>query len=140
LVLEVTETAMMHDPEDVIVRMTKLKTLGVRLSIDDFGTGYSSLASLRRFPVDVVKIDRSFVASASSSPEDASVVQTLVSLGRTLGLEVVAEGVELDSQLDAVRVAGCNSAQGFLLCRPLDKDQLDALLSSIARAPSPAAS
>ncbi|MGO8723875.1 MAG: EAL domain-containing protein [Acidimicrobiales bacterium] len=140
LVLEVTETAMMHDPEDVIVRMTKLKTLGVRLSIDDFGTGYSSLAFLRRFPVDVVKIDRSFVASASSSPEDASVVQTLVSLGRTLGLEVVAEGVELDSQLDAVRVAGCNSAQGFLLCRPLDKDQLDALLSSIARAPSPAAS
>ena len=92
LVLEVAETAMMHDPDAVVARMGKLKNLGVRLSVDDFGTGYSSLTSLRRFPVDVLKIDRSFIESISKSSEDASVVQTLVSLGRTLGLEVVAEG------------------------------------------------
>jgi Amt family ammonium transporter len=114
--------------------MTKLKSLGVRLSVDDFGTGYSSLSSLRRFPIDVLKIDRSFVESSSNSPEDASVVQTLVSLGRTLGLEIVAEGVELASQLDAVREAGCNSAQGFLLGRPLDREQLDALVATLVRA------
>jgi len=134
LVLEVTETAMMHDPDAVVARMTKLKSLGVRLSVDDFGTGYSSLASLRRFPVDVLKIDRSFVESISRSLEDASVVQTLVSLGRTLGLEVVAEGVELVSQLEAVRQAGCNRAQGFLLGRPLDREQLDALIATLVRA------
>jgi diguanylate cyclase (GGDEF)-like protein len=134
LVLEVTETAMMHEPDSVVARMTKLKSLGVRLSVDDFGTGYSSLSSLRRFPIDVLKIDRSFVESSSNSPEDASVVQTLVSLGRTLGLEIVAEGVELASQLDAVREAGCNSAQGFLLGRPLDREQLDALVATLVRA------
>ena len=139
LVLEVTETAMMHDPDAVVARMTKLKSLGVRLSVDDFGTGYSSLASLRRFPVDVLKIDRSFVESISKSPEDASVVQTLVSLGRTLGLEVVAEGVEVVSQLDAVREVGCNLAQGFLLGRPLDREQLDALVATLVRATSPVA-
>jgi diguanylate cyclase (GGDEF)-like protein/PAS domain S-box-containing protein len=139
LVLEVTETAMMHDPEAVVARMTKLKGLGVRLSVDDFGTGYSSLASLRRFPVDVLKIDRSFVESISRSPEDASVVRTLVSLGRTLGLEVVAEGVELISQLAAVREAGCNLAQGFLLGRPLDREQLDELMATLVRATSPLA-
>ena len=125
---------MMHDPDAVVARMTKLKSLGVRLSVDDFGTGYSSLSSLRRFPIDVLKIDRSFVESSSNSPEDASVVQTLVSLGRTLGLEIVAEGVELASQLDAVREAGCNSAQGFLLGRPLDREQLDALVATLVRA------
>ncbi|MGO9583751.1 MAG: EAL domain-containing protein [Acidimicrobiales bacterium] len=138
LALEITETAMMHDPEAVITRMTKLKTLGLRLSIDDFGTGYSSLASLRRFPVDTLKIDGSFVRSLSKSPEDASVLQTLVSLGRTLGLEVVAEGVESDSQLEAVRAAGCNSAQGFLLSRPLDQEQLEALVGSLVRTTAPA--
>ncbi len=139
LVLEVTETAMMHEPEAVVARMTKLKSLGVRLSVDDFGTGYTSLSSLRRFPIDVLKIDRSFVESSSNSPEDASVVQTLVSLGRTLGLEIVAEGVELASQLDAVREAGCNRAQGFLLGRPLDREQLDELVATLVRASVPAA-
>ncbi len=119
--------------------MTKLKGLGVRLSVDDFGTGYSSLSSLRRFPVDVLKIDRSFVEAIPRSPEDASVVQTLVSLGRTLGLEVVAEGVELVSQLAAVREAGCSLAQGFLLGRPLDREQLDALVATLVRATSPKA-
>jgi len=139
LVLEVTETAMMHEPDAVVACMTKLKSLGVRISVDDFGTGYSSLSSLRHFPVDVLKIDRSFVESISKSAEDASVVQTLVSLGRTLGLEVVAEGVELVSQLDAVREAGCNLAQGFLLGRPLAREQLDALVVTLVRASSPMA-
>jgi diguanylate cyclase (GGDEF)-like protein/PAS domain S-box-containing protein len=141
LVLEVTETAMIHDPDAVVDRMTRLKALGARISVDDFGTGYSSLASLRRFPVDVLKIDRSFIKSISRSPEDASVVQALVSLGRTLSLEVVAEGVEMDSQLDAVREAGCSSAQGFLLARPLNEEQLEALLPTlvpVAAQPSPA--
>ena len=139
LVLEVTETAMMHEPDAVVACMTKLKSLGVRISVDDFGTGYSSLSSLRHFPVDVLKIERSFVESISKSAEDASVVQTLVSLGRTLGLEVVAEGVELVSQLDAVREAGCNLAQGFLLGRPLAREQLDALVVTLVRASSPMA-
>jgi diguanylate cyclase (GGDEF)-like protein/PAS domain S-box-containing protein len=134
LVLEVTETVMMHDPNAVVARMTKLKGLGVRLSVDDFGTSYSSLASLRRFPVDVLKIDRPFVESISRSSEDASVVQALVSLGQTLGLEIVAEGVELCSQLDALRQAGCDGAQGFLLGRALDPEQLDALVAKLVRA------
>jgi diguanylate cyclase (GGDEF)-like protein/PAS domain S-box-containing protein len=138
LVLEVTETAMMHNPQAVVDRMSKLKSLGVRLSVDDFGTGYSSLTSLRRFPVDVLKIDRSFVSSVSKSPEDASVLETLVSLGRSLGLEVVAEGVEVDNQLEAVRRAGCNRAQGFLLARPLDQEQLEALIATLVRDSSPA--
>jgi EAL domain-containing protein (putative c-di-GMP-specific phosphodiesterase class I) len=129
----------MHEPDAVVACMTKLKSLGVRISVDDFGTGYSSLSSLRHFPVDVLKIDRSFVESISKSAEDASVVQTLVSLGRTLGLEVVAEGVELVSQLDAVREAGCNLAQGFLLGRPLAREQLDALVVTLVRASSPMA-
>jgi EAL domain-containing protein (putative c-di-GMP-specific phosphodiesterase class I) len=137
LVLEVTEAAMMNDPDAVVALMIRLKRLGVRLSVDDFGTGYSSLASLRRFPVDVVKIDRSFVESISESPEDAAVVQALVSLGRALGLEVIAKGVELESQLEAVREAGCSSAQGFLLARPLDQDQLKGLLVRLAKVALP---
>ena len=133
LVLEVTETAMMHSPDVIVERMGALKSLGVRLAIDDFGTGYSSLSSLRRFPVDILKIDRSFVESIAKSPEDASVVQTLVALGRNLSLEVVAEGVELESQLDAVQEAGCDSAQGFLLSRPLEPEKLHALMAALAK-------
>ncbi len=130
LVLEVTETSMMHDAEAVVVRMSKLKSLGVRLAIDDFGTGYSSLAYLRRFPVDVLKIDRSFVISIAESAEDVSVVQTLVALGRTLDLEVVAEGVEFESQLNVVEEVGCSGVQGFLLGRPLDHASTEMLIGN----------
>jgi diguanylate cyclase (GGDEF)-like protein/PAS domain S-box-containing protein len=132
LVLEITETAMMHDAEAVVGRMAKLKSLGVRIAIDDFGTGYSSLAYLRRFPVDVLKIDRSFIMSLAESAEDVSVVQTLVALGRTLDLEVVAEGVELESQLSVVAEVGCNGAQGFLLGRPLDHASTELLIGNMA--------
>jgi predicted signal transduction protein with EAL and GGDEF domain len=131
LVLEVTETELMHDPTAVADRITRLKGLGVRFSIDDFGTGYSSLISLRRLPIDGVKIDRSFIAPISESPEDAAMVRTLVSLAKTLGLELIAEGVEHQSQLDALQEAGCTSAQGFLLSPPLDPDHLDAFLTSL---------
>jgi|GEM_PF-1075735 len=132
LVLEVTETAMMHDAEAVVVRMSKLKSLGIRIAIDDFGTGYSSLAYLRRFPVDVLKIDRSFVISIAESAEDVSVVQTLVALGRTLDLEVVAEGVELESQLNVVEEVGCSGVQGFLLGKPLDYESTQTLVGKLA--------
>jgi diguanylate cyclase (GGDEF)-like protein len=128
LILEVTETALMHDPELTAARLGELKQLGIRVAIDDFGTGYSSLAYLRQLPVDILKIDRSFVATIGESPESRAIVHTLVELGRALRLETIAEGIEDSAQLAAIRAEGCSRGQGFLLARPLAAPALDTLL------------
>src|SRR4051812_2795078 len=128
LVLEVTETALVTDPAAVAERLAELRALGVRLALDDFGTGYSSLSYLRQFDVDVLKIDRSFVGLLDGSPDDAAIVHGLVQLGRTLRLEVVAEGVETAEQRDRLRAEKCDLAQGYLFARPLEVADAELLL------------
>jgi diguanylate cyclase (GGDEF)-like protein len=124
LVLEVTETAIMRDPTASAYRLTKIKELGVNLAIDDFGTGHSSLGYLQQFPIDILKIDRSFIAGMQDSPDSAALVRTLVSLGRQLGLQTLAEGVEQQEQAARLQAEQCHSAQGFLFARPLTCEAL----------------
>jgi EAL domain-containing protein (putative c-di-GMP-specific phosphodiesterase class I) len=102
-----------------IVHLEALKQLGVRIAIDDFGTGYSSLSYLRQFPIDILKIDQSFIASLTTSSEAGAIIHTLVQLGKTLGIETVAEGIEHPGQLARLRDEDCETGQGFLYSRPL---------------------
>ena len=132
LVLEITETTIMRDADGATDRLRALKELGVRLAIDDFGTGYSSLAYLRQLPVDVLKIDRSFVADLHDSPEAAAIVHSLIDLGRTLDLELIAEGVELEPQLHELERQHCNMAQGFFFARPMPAEDVASMLEATA--------
>jgi diguanylate cyclase (GGDEF)-like protein/PAS domain S-box-containing protein len=118
LVLEVTESVVMRDAESTIQTLNALRALGVTLSIDDFGTGHSSLAYLRRFPIGELKIDRSFIQNITTDTDDAAICSTIIGLARILRINVVAEGVETDAQLDWLRAAGCDFAQGYFLSRP----------------------
>jgi diguanylate cyclase (GGDEF)-like protein/PAS domain S-box-containing protein len=138
LVLEITETAIMRDSEATVRRLRDLKGLGVLLAIDDFGTGYSSLAYLRRFPFDALKIDRSFISSMAESAESSALIHTLVELGRALGLETLAEGIEERSQLERLRREDCERGQGFLFSRPVEPQAIEAFLSlsEVADTPS----
>jgi diguanylate cyclase (GGDEF)-like protein len=120
LVLELTEGVAMDDPGAVTTALMRLRALGVRISIDDFGTGYSSLAYLRQFPVDALKIDRSFVRGIAVDKDTAAIVASTISMAQQLGLHVVAEGVEHDDQLAVLRTLKCESAQGYLFAEPLD--------------------
>jgi EAL domain-containing protein (putative c-di-GMP-specific phosphodiesterase class I) len=120
LTLEITETVLMRDATAAASRLHDLKKLGVRIAIDDFGTGYSSLAYLRRFPVDALKIDRSFITGISSSREASALMHTLIQLGKTLGLETLGEGIEEHAQLEQLKNEECDSGQGFLFAKPLD--------------------
>jgi EAL domain-containing protein (putative c-di-GMP-specific phosphodiesterase class I) len=129
LVLEITETAMMQDTEATIAKLAALKALGVKLAVDDFGTGYSSLSYLQRFPIDVLKIDRAFVATLATEGEDhGSLASTIVSLAKSLRLRAVAEGVETPLQASALADLGCELAQGYLYARPADADTIGVLL------------
>ena len=128
LVLEITETAMMHETDATIDKLLALKALGVRLAVDDFGTGYSSLSYLQRFPVDILKIDRSFVAAIEDNAENSSLAPAIVSLAHTLRLDAVAEGVETVGQADALAGLGCDLAQGFYFSRPVDASAVAKLL------------
>ncbi|HEY3808420.1 MAG TPA: EAL domain-containing protein [Steroidobacteraceae bacterium] len=110
-----------------------LRKLGVKLSIDDFGTGYSSLAYLKRLPVDKLKIAHPFVKQLASSREDAAIVRAIIQLGQTLGLEVIAEGVEVEAQLRFLKANGCNLVQGFLISRPVAAEDFPELLQRHAR-------
>jgi diguanylate cyclase (GGDEF)-like protein/PAS domain S-box-containing protein len=129
LTLEITETVMMTETDLVVQRLQELKELGVRLAMDDFGTGYSSLSYLSRFPVDILKMDRSFLRE-DATPETAGLATAVVSLGETLNLEVVAEGIELSEQWTTLRDLGCDLGQGFLFARPMDADQVVEFLRS----------
>ncbi len=129
LCLEITETALMQDPASALRVLTELRALGVELAVDDFGTGYSSLAYLKRFPVDVLKIDRSFVDGLGEDAEDTAIVAAIVGMARALGLALVAEGVETQRHLDELRRLGCERAQGFLFSRPVPVDAFLALAS-----------
>jgi diguanylate cyclase (GGDEF)-like protein/PAS domain S-box-containing protein len=130
LVLELTESLLMQDTEATIAKLEGLKHLGVHLAIDDFGTGYSSLSYLRRFPVDILKIDRSFVEGLGTGAEESALARAIVKLGHTLRLKTVAEGIEASAQLEALRALECNFGQGFYLAHPLDPASATDLLES----------
>lgn len=129
LELELTETMLLHDLDVVIEKMQALKDLGVRFAVDDFGTGYSSLSYLKRLPVDILKIDQSFVRDITVDPGDAAIVDTIIAMTRHLGLAVIAEGVEKVEELDFLAAKGCASYQGFYFHRPMSFEALQALLS-----------
>lgn len=128
LELELTESMVMTNPEQMIPILGALKTMGVRLSLDDFGTGYSSLSYLKRFPFDWLKIDQSFVRDIPADPDDAAIAQSVVSLGHSLGLKVIAEGVETGEQLDFLRRHGCDEIQGYYFSRPVPAEEFARLL------------
>ncbi len=127
--LEITESAVMDNAETAVRLLKRLKALGVSLSIDDFGTGYSSLGYLHRFPVNTLKIDRSFVGRIGEKTENAEIVRTIVSLAENMGMEVVAEGVETLNQLSHLRGLKCQYGQGYLFSRPVDADSVTAWIS-----------
>jgi diguanylate cyclase (GGDEF)-like protein/PAS domain S-box-containing protein len=119
LKLEITESAVMDDVDSATEMLKKLRALGIKLSIDDFGTGYSSLSYLHRFPIDTLKVDRSFVVNMSEDSENVEIVRTIVSLAQNLGMNVIAEGVETKEQLAALRRLGCENGQGYLFSKPV---------------------
>jgi diguanylate cyclase (GGDEF)-like protein len=129
LILEITETVLMHDTEATIARLAALKNLGVRLAVDDFGTGYSSLQYLSRFPIDLLKMAKPFVDNVDGGAQGTAMARTIVDLGASLGLEIIAEGIELGTQLAYLRRLGCQLGQGFLFARPLTVKQVEALLA-----------
>jgi EAL domain-containing protein (putative c-di-GMP-specific phosphodiesterase class I) len=126
--LELTESSLIDDSGRSATRLQALRALGVRIAIDDFGTGYSSLNYLRRFPMDVLKIDRSFTDGIALTSEQASLVSAMIAMGDSLELTVVAEGVEDHDQLDHLRTLRCPLGQGFFFSHPLDRDALEAML------------
>jgi diguanylate cyclase (GGDEF)-like protein len=136
LTLEVTETTLMRDPQATARLLGMLKSLGVRIAIDDFGTGYSSLAYLRELPADSLKIDRSFIDTIATDRQSASLLHTLVQLGKSLDIQTLAEGVEDEAQLAALQREHCDHAQGFLFARPLEADRVREFVRG-ARVPSP---
>ena len=135
LVIEITESILMRDPAGTLERISTLKALGISVAVDDFGTGYSSLAYLRRFPVDILKIDRSFIASMTSSERASALIHTLVQLGKSLGLDTVAEGIEEPQQLAQLRAEQCDTGQGFLYAKPLSPQELSEFLRTHIVAP-----
>jgi EAL domain-containing protein (putative c-di-GMP-specific phosphodiesterase class I) len=128
LELEITESAIMSDPEVAVQRLDQIKALGVNIALDDFGTGYSSLSHLRRFPIDTLKIDRSFIHEIDAKSTDAEIVAAIAALAHTLGLRVVVEGIEKESHLGIVVERQCDVVQGFLFSRPLPANEIDHLL------------
>jgi diguanylate cyclase (GGDEF)-like protein len=132
LTIEITETTLMRNVEETARRLAAVKELGVRIAIDDFGTGYSSLSHLQQFPVDALKIDRSFIARLTQSPEGETVIHTLVQLGKDLSIETLAEGIEQSQELDLLRDEHCDSGQGFLFAKPLDVAATEAFLENWA--------
>lgn len=128
LMLEITETALMRDVSAACRHLEEIKGLGVTVAIDDFGTGYASLSQLQRMPVDILKVDRSFIAALGESPQSQDLLAAIVGVGRSLSLKVIAEGIETDEQLQAVTELGCEMAQGFLIGRPAPAEVIEGLL------------
>jgi EAL domain-containing protein (putative c-di-GMP-specific phosphodiesterase class I) len=130
LELEITESLVMHNPEHAADTLHKLKAMGINLSIDDFGTGYSSLAYLKRFPIDCVKVDRSFIKDIPNDSDDMAITKGIIALGHSLRLKVIAEGVETVEQREFLRANGCDELQGFLFSKPLPAEEVTALLKN----------
>jgi EAL domain-containing protein (putative c-di-GMP-specific phosphodiesterase class I) len=122
LELEVTESLLMEDVDAARIALSEIKDLGVRISVDDFGTGYSSMNYLKRFPIDTLKIDQTFVREVPEDPDDTAITSAIIALGHALRLDVVAEGVETKPQLEFLHEQGCDRAQGYLLSRPKAAD------------------
>jgi diguanylate cyclase (GGDEF)-like protein len=139
LTIEITETTLMRNIEDTIRRLGAIKQLGVRIAIDDFGTGYSSLAHLQQFPVDALKIDRSFIAGLRHNKEGETLIRTLVQLGKALSIETFAEGIEQQHELSLLKDEECDNGQGFLFARPLDASAIEEFFQRSADAPAPLA-
>jgi diguanylate cyclase (GGDEF)-like protein len=133
LTIEVTETTLMRNIDDTVRRLEQIKSLGVRIAIDDFGTGYSSLAHLQQFPVDSLKIDRSFISGLSHNKEGETFIRTLVQLGKALSIETVAEGIEQQQELSLLKDEDCDHGQGFLFARPLDSTAVEAFFQDGAQ-------
>jgi EAL domain-containing protein (putative c-di-GMP-specific phosphodiesterase class I) len=133
LKLEITETVIMEHAEEAAAVLVKLRSKGIKLLMDDFGTGYSSLSYLHRFPLNTLKIDASFVGRMDTSREDAGIIQTIVSLAHTLGMDIIAEGVETASQLAQLRQLNVECAQGFYFAKPLDSAAAEALIADWPR-------
>jgi EAL domain-containing protein (putative c-di-GMP-specific phosphodiesterase class I) len=132
LELEITESLLMHDVERAVRVLTALKSMGVRIAIDDFGIGYVSLSALKQFPVDTIKIDRSFIRDVASVATDKDLTEAIIAMGRTLSLTVVAQGVETRAQVDFLREHACDELQGFYFNRPVPADQFAKLLRANA--------
>jgi EAL domain-containing protein (putative c-di-GMP-specific phosphodiesterase class I) len=130
LALEITESVLMEEAHAPVTVLASLRAYGLRLMLDDFGTGYSSLAYLKRFPLDVLKIDRSFVAGLGRDEEDSAIVAAIVQMARTLGLTVVAEGVERPEQLERLRELDCDNAQGRLIAEPMPAADVERMMES----------
>ncbi len=129
LKLEITESILMENAEFAIVTLTQLQDLGIHLAIDDFGTGYSSLSYLHRFPIDTLKIDRSFISKIDSDGEQLAIVRTIITLAWNLGMDVIAEGVETPKQLAQLRALHCDYAQGYLFCKPVRPTEVSQLMN-----------
>jgi EAL domain-containing protein (putative c-di-GMP-specific phosphodiesterase class I) len=129
LEVEITESVVMQKASEAIVTLEQLARMGVNISIDDFGTGYSSLSYLRRFPLHTLKIDRSFIRDISEDSDDAAIVSAIIAIAHSLGLEVVAEGVETAEQLSFLRSLGCDAAQGYYFSKPLPPEEFAQLLA-----------
>jgi len=128
LELEITESMSMKNPEDTLKTLTSLKDLGVRIAIDDFGTGYSSLSYLKRFPIDTLKIDRSFLMDIPDNPRDAEIVKAIIAMAHSLSLSVIAEGVETELQAQYLIENGCAKMQGYLFSPPVPETEFERLL------------
>jgi EAL domain-containing protein (putative c-di-GMP-specific phosphodiesterase class I) len=135
LELEITESMVMHNPTRMIAVLAKIKSLGVRLAIDDFGTGYSSLAQIKHFPVDTLKVDRSFVRNIPKDAEDKAITEAIIAMGKTLSLTVVAEGVETIEQMNFLKDHSCDEMQGYYFSKPIVPEQFAELLRN--HVPSP---
>jgi EAL domain-containing protein (putative c-di-GMP-specific phosphodiesterase class I) len=139
LELEITEGMVMRDPENAVAVIQRLKDMGIHVAIDDFGTGYSSLAYLKRFPLDSLKIDRSFVMDIPGDAGDVAITTAIIGMAHSLGLKVVAEGVETREQFDFLRAQGCDEMQGYYFSKPVPEDQAVALFRRAREAPRSAA-
>jgi EAL domain-containing protein (putative c-di-GMP-specific phosphodiesterase class I) len=128
LAVDITESALLEAAEERAGVLSRLREMGVRISIDDFGTGYSSLSYFKHLPADILKIDKSFVKRLGENVEDTAIVRMIIDLAHTLGMEVIAEGVEEPEQLDRLREMGCDMVQGFYFARPLPPEEASRLL------------
>jgi len=136
LILELTESVLLGDTQPIAATLQELRSRGVRMALDDFGTGYSSLGHLRDFPVDIIKMDRSFVAGIGTGVADGAILRTIIGLAGSLGLMTIGEGIEHAEQLAALNAMGCQAGQGFYISKPLDHDGIEELLASCIQAGS----